>query len=82
MSAALAAMLQEGLRALSLLVLLTLAALAALDFVAELTRSRSLGQRFQTWSRRFPLYAFLLILIVGALLSHFFWQEATRSVGR
>jgi hypothetical protein len=72
-----AAILELGLRALSLLVLLAMCALAALDFVCELTRRRSLGQRFQTWSRRYPMYSFVLILVVGGLLAHFFWQEAS-----
>jgi len=71
-----AAVLELGLRVLALLVLVALSTLAALDFVCELTRRRSLGQRFQTWSRRYPLYALALILVVGALLGHFFWQEA------
>jgi H+/Cl- antiporter ClcA len=72
-----AAVLELGLRALALVVLLAMCALAVLDFVLEATRRRSLGQRFRTWSRRYPLYAFALILVVGALLSHFFWQEAS-----
>jgi len=76
-SADAAAILELGLRALALVVLLVLGALAVLDFVCELTRRRSLGQRFQTWSRRYPMYAFALILLAGALLGHFFWQEAT-----
>jgi hypothetical protein len=71
-----AAVLELGLRVLFLLVLVTMGTLAALDFVCELTRRRSLGQRFQTWSRRYPVYALALILVVGALLGHFFWQEA------
>jgi hypothetical protein len=72
-----AAVLETGLRALALVVLLAMCALAVLDFVCELTRRRSIGQRFQTWSRRYPVYAFALILVLGALLGHFFWQEAT-----
>ena len=72
-----AAVLELGLRALALVVLLAMCALAVLDFVCELTRRRSLGQRFQTWSRRYPIYSFALILVIGALLAHFFWQEAT-----
>lgn len=72
-----AAILELGLRALALVVLVTLCVLAVLDFVCELTRRRSLGQRFQTWSRRYPVYAFGLIVVIGALLGHFFWQEAT-----
>jgi hypothetical protein len=72
-----AAILEVGLRALALLVLVAACALAVLDFLCEVTRRRSLGQRFRTWSRRYPLYAFALILVVGALLGHFFWQEAT-----
>jgi len=77
MSGGEAAVLETGLRALALVVLLVLGALAVLDFVCELTRRRSLGQRFQTWSRRYPLYSFVLILVLGAVLGHFFWQEAT-----
>jgi hypothetical protein len=72
-----AAILELGLRTLALLVLLAMCGLAVLDFACELTRRRSLGQRFRTWSRRYPLYAFALILVVGALLGHFFWQETT-----
>ena len=72
-----AADLELGLRILALVVLVAMCALAALDFACELTRRRSVGQRFQTWSRRYPMYAFALIVVVGALLGHFFWQEAT-----
>jgi hypothetical protein len=77
-----AAVLETGFRALALVVLVGLGALAGLDFVCELTRRRSLGQRFQTWSRRYPVYAFALILVLGALLGHFFWQEATSPLVR
>ena len=77
MSGDAAAVLELGLRALALLVLAALCLLAVLDFVCELTRRRSIGQRFQTWSRRYPMYAFVMILVVGGLLGHFFWQEAT-----
>lgn len=77
MSGEAAAILELGLRALALVLLLALCALAVLDFLCELTRRRSLGQRFQTWSRRYPVYAFGLIVVIGALLGHFFWQEAT-----
>ena len=77
MSGDAAAVLETGLRALALVVLLAMGALAVLDFACELTRRRSIGQRFQTWSRRYPMYAFALILVLGALLGHFFWQEAT-----
>jgi hypothetical protein len=72
-----AAVLETGFRALALVVLVAMGALAVLDFVCELTRRRSIGQRFQTWSRRYPMYAFALILVLGALLGHFFWQEVT-----
>lgn len=72
-----AADLELGLRILALVVLVAMCALAALDFVCEATRRRSVGQRFQTWSRRYPMYAFALIVVIGALLGHFFWQEAT-----
>jgi hypothetical protein len=72
-----AADLELGLRILALVVLVAMCVLAALDFVCEVTRRRSLGQRFQTWSRRYPMYAFALIVVIGALLGHFFWQEAT-----
>jgi hypothetical protein len=77
MSGDAAAVLETGLRALALVALLAMCALAVLDFVCELTRRRSIGQRFQTWSRRYPMYAFALVLVLGALLGHFFWQEAT-----
>jgi len=69
--------LELGLRALTFVVLLGFSALALLDFVCELTRRRSLGQRFQTWARRYPLYAFGLVIVLGALIAHFFWQEAS-----
>ena len=82
MSGDAAAILELGLRALAFLVLIVMCALAALDFVCELTRRRSLGQRFSAWSRRYPAYAFVLVVVIGALLGHFFWQEATAPLPR
>jgi len=67
--------LATGTRLLVLLVFGILLVLAALDFYWELQRQHSLGHRLQEWSRRYPLYGIAVLALVGALLSHFFWQE-------
>ena len=67
--------LATGTRFLVLVVFGILLLLAALDFYWELRRDHSLGHRLQEWSRRYPLYGIAVLALVGALLSHFFWQE-------
>lgn len=67
--------LATGTRLLVLVVGLVLLGLALLDLRWEWRREHSLGYRFQRWGRRYPLYSLALLVAVGALLSHFFWQE-------
>ena len=61
------------LAALTLTLLGMLAALAVLDFVFELKGWEPIGDRIQTWARRYPALAITLALIAGATVSHFFW---------
>lgn len=64
-----------GMRALVLVVFAILLLLAAFDLYWEVRRCHSLGHRFQAWARRYPLYSLVLLLLFGALVSHFFWQD-------
>lgn len=59
--------------ALGIAVLLPLLVAAAVDLSLE-GRGTSLGQHLARWSRRYPLFAAGLILLLGLALSHFFWQ--------
>jgi H+/Cl- antiporter ClcA len=70
-----AQVLATGTRLLVLVVGVVLLALAVFDLYWEWRQKHSLGYRFQRWGRRYPLYSLALLVAVGALLSHFFWQE-------
>lgn len=67
--------LATGTRLLVLVVFSVLLLLAAFDLYWEVRRQHSLGYRFQRWGRRYPLYSLGLLVLFGAMLSHFFWQE-------
>ena len=59
---------------LALLVIVVLLALILLDVRAELTSRRTIGQRIQRWARRYVVLSSGIVLVLGALLAHFFWQ--------
>jgi hypothetical protein len=44
---------------------------AVADVYFEIRRWRSVSVRLQTWARRYPLYAGMLVFLLGALLAHF-----------
>jgi len=67
--------LATGTRLLALVVFGILLLLAVFDFWWELRGRPSLGHRFRRWATRYPLYSLALLALLGALLSHFFWQE-------
>ncbi len=48
--------------------------LAFADAYLELHRMRPIGQRIQRWGRRHAMLGGGLVLVVGALTAHFFWQ--------
>jgi hypothetical protein len=48
--------------------------LALVDVVLEVQGRRPIGQRVQRWARRHALLGGGLVLVLGALTSHFFWQ--------
>ena len=48
--------------------------LALVDMQLERQRRRPIGQRVQRWGRRHVVLGGGLVLVVGALTSHFFWQ--------
>ena len=75
MPAEIAQTLETGTRILALLVFGVLLGLGLLDLYWEVRRYHSLAHRIQTWSRSHPAYGLAVLLLVGALLSHFFWQE-------
>ena len=61
--------------AITLIVAVLTAALAfvgAVDIYSEVRERRPVGERLQTWSRRYPLYSGALVALLGALLAHFF----------
>jgi hypothetical protein len=49
-----------------------LAAVAAFDAYLEATGSPPIGARLQVWARRYPLFSAAVIVLVGAMLAHFF----------
>ena len=59
---------------LALLVIAVLLFLVVLDVRAELTGRRTIGQRIQRWARRYVVLSSGIVLVLGALLAHFFWQ--------
>jgi len=59
---------------LALLVIAVLLVLIAIDVRAELRGRRTIGQRIQRWARRYVVLSSGIVLVLGALLAHFFWQ--------
>lgn len=47
--------------------------LAMLDAVLGSRDLPTIGERLQTWTKRNPWFAAVLSLILGVLISHFFW---------
>jgi uncharacterized integral membrane protein len=64
-------MVREGVRWVVTALAIGFGIVAVVDIYFELTDSRSISLRLQTWSRRYPLYAGMLVFLVGALLAHF-----------
>jgi hypothetical protein len=48
--------------------------LALVDVFLELNGRRPIGHRVQRWGRRHAVLGGGLVLVLGALTSHFFWQ--------
>jgi hypothetical protein len=69
---------QVAITVIALLVILALLAVVLVDVSLEVRGRRPIGRRIQRWSRRYVVVSTLLVLVVGALLGHFFWQAATR----
>lgn len=59
---------------LALLVIVVLLVLILLDVKAELVGGRTIGQRIQRWAGRYIVLSSGIVLVLGALLAHFFWQ--------
>ena len=49
-------------------------AVAALDLWFEITGRPPVGEYVIRWTQRYPIFAAFLVFLVGAMLSHFFWQ--------
>lgn len=64
---------QIGIYLVGIAALLPVVVVAAADLLLERRRT-SVGQRLARWSRRYPLFAAGLVLLLGLALSHFFWQ--------
>ena len=48
--------------------------LAVVDVYLELKGWRPIGRRVQRWGRRHAVLGAGLVLVLGALTTHFFWQ--------
>jgi hypothetical protein len=48
--------------------------LFVLDFAFEGEGLRPIGQRVATWSKRYPIFAAAISLILGMMIGHFFLQ--------
>jgi hypothetical protein len=63
-----------GITAAGLLVVLMLIGVAVIDVVLEYGNWRTIGDRLRAWSGRYPFLASAFALLLGAILSHFFWR--------
>ena len=54
---------------------ITFVVIAVLDLVCELKGWPPVGRRGQVWAHRSPLLAMALLVLLGALLQHFFWHD-------
>ncbi len=61
-----------GITAVVAFLTLALAAVAAFDAYLEATDSPSIAARLQVWARRYPLFSGAVIVLLGAMLAHFF----------
>ncbi len=53
---------------------LLLGILAAADAVFARRYGQLIGHWVQAWARRFPVLAFLLAMVLGMLIGHFYWS--------
>jgi uncharacterized integral membrane protein len=51
-------------------------ALLVFDAAFIYRNSRPVGRWVEAWARRFPILAFLLALVLGLLIGHFYWSTA------
>jgi hypothetical protein len=64
---------QIGIYLIGIAAVLPVVVVATADLVLE-RRHTSVGQHLARWSRRYPLFAAALTLLLGLALAHFFWQ--------
>ena len=65
--------------AIELVVVGLLAAVAVCDLVFSVMHrghhlSQTLAEYFEDWSQQHPVSAALLVFLIGAMVSHFFWS--------
>jgi hypothetical protein len=51
-----------------------LGGLVAADAVFVRRYQQPVGRWVEAWARRFPVLAFLLAIVIGLLIGHFFWS--------
>jgi hypothetical protein len=61
-----------GIIAVVAFLTIVLAAIAAFDAYLEATGSPPIAARLQVWARRYPLFSAIVIVLLGAMLAHFF----------
>lgn len=61
---------------IALAVIVVLLVLTLVDVYLEVRHQRTIGQRIQRWARRYVILSTGIVLVLGALLAHFFWQPS------
>jgi hypothetical protein len=67
---------RSAIMIIALVVILALLMLVVVDASLEVMHQRTVGQRIQRWARRYVVLSTSIVLVLGALLAHFFWQPA------
>jgi hypothetical protein len=61
-------------RFILILMVALLLAVAGFDLFFHTKKTPPIGERLHDWARKYPVYASILAVLIGALLGHFFWQ--------
>jgi hypothetical protein len=67
-----------GVLSVAVVALLGLLALALFDAWFNRRSGQPVGRWVQAWARRFPVLAFVLVAVLGALIGHFYWSTPGR----
>jgi hypothetical protein len=65
---------RPGLALATAIVVVLLLVIAAVDLYLEVRHQRILGQYMRRWASAYPLFSGFLVILLGAMLGHFFWH--------